>query len=219
MPDHCVIGLNIGVSVGLLPKNHFIIIEQWNNDFSETTDTGTTLWILVHQLHSSNVMNPERSIPLPDELLPIVAKAISDLVNIPDLNQTFRIRALVDLILGAALSEANDNPFPVFTDYVREHLHSTLTTESIAVGLGMNENKLLRLVSCTLDTTPAQYVRRERILLAQQLLANTTASIESIAEQTHYSDRFAFTRAFQLATSISPGQFRKQYATPSPSNA
>jgi AraC-like DNA-binding protein len=57
-------------------------------------------------------------------------------------------------------------------------------------------------------------VNEARVLVAQQLLAQTRMPLSEIAAALHYSDATAFSRAFRSAERVSPTQWRARHTAP-----
>ena len=60
-----------------------------------------------------------------------------------------------------------------------------------------------RFLSCTLST-PKQYVMRKRMEFARELLLKGVLSIDEIAEQAGFSNRYHFSKAFKNYYSFPP---------------
>ncbi|MEO8244860.1 MAG: AraC family transcriptional regulator [bacterium] len=68
-----------------------------------------------------------------------------------------------------------------------------------------------------LRMTPRAWLRRERIMLAQDLLGRSDASVASIADSCGFSDIYHFSREFRRAVGQSPTEWRRTEAmTPLP---
>jgi AraC-like DNA-binding protein len=56
--------------------------------------------------------------------------------------------------------------------------------------------------------TPLQYINRERLKLAKQLLANTSYSVSQVGVQCGFKDTNYFVRLFKSAEGITPGTYQ-----------
>ena len=65
-----------------------------------------------------------------------------------------------------------------------------------------------KFLSCTF-TTPKQYVMRKRMEFAQSLLMNSSLSVDEIAEQAGFSNRYHFSKAFKNYYSFPPVAYIK----------
>jgi AraC-like DNA-binding protein len=83
-----------------------------------------------------------------------------------------------------------------------------IDNESIAEKLGMSVNGFIRLFTAKTGVSPQKYARRKRIEKAQCLLHFSDKSIEEIAAETGFLDRFHFSRVFKEFNDISPAKYR-----------
>lgn len=80
----------------------------------------------------------------------------------------------------------------------------------LAKEAGMNPNAFIRLFRERTGHTPALYARERRIEAACILLHHSAKSIEEIASDCGFCDRYHFTHAFTRSRKTSPVAFRKQ---------
>jgi AraC family transcriptional regulator of arabinose operon len=80
----------------------------------------------------------------------------------------------------------------------------------------MSTESFIRLFKRWTGETPIRYVQQIRVREACRLLTDTENSIEEIATQTGFPDRFYFSRVFKKHTSRSPAAYRKQTSAPEP---
>jgi AraC-like DNA-binding protein len=95
--------------------------------------------------------------------------------------------------------------------HIDEHFGEDLSNPALAKFAGTSLTGLLRLFNRHLGTKPAQYVSEVRVRKAATLLRGTKLSIEEIAEQTGFPNRYYFSRVFKKMTGHSPADFRAKY--------
>jgi len=78
----------------------------------------------------------------------------------------------------------------------------------LAERVGMSENGFIRLFSKTFHKSPQQYYREQRIERACHMLRYSTASIETIAAESGFADRYHFSRFFRQITGTTPAKYR-----------
>lgn len=105
-------------------------------------------------------------------------------------------------------------------DVERVHHASTVLTQcltnppsitQLARQVGLNDYKLKLGFRQVLGTTPFGYLRRQRLELAQQLLADSEMSVEQVAIIVGYKSRSSFTAAFCRQFGASPKMQRRQF--------
>lgn len=94
---------------------------------------------------------------------------------------------------------------------IEAHIGSELTLASLAERANLSRDHLIRLFRRKLGLTPKQYILDLRIKKAARLLNSTRYSIEQIAEELGFSDRYHFTRAFNQSMGINPGEYRRSF--------
>lgn len=81
---------------------------------------------------------------------------------------------------------------------------------------GLSERGFARRFQSATGHAPLDYVQRLRVEQAKRRLERTGEPVEEIAWRVGYEDPSAFRRLFQRVAGISPGQYRRQFAQPSP---
>jgi AraC family transcriptional regulator of adaptative response / DNA-3-methyladenine glycosylase II len=79
----------------------------------------------------------------------------------------------------------------------------------LAARLGVGERHLRRIFQAELGVSPARFVRTRRLLLAKQLLTETTLPVGELALAAGFSSLRAFNEAFRRDYQLSPGAFRR----------
>jgi AraC family transcriptional regulator of arabinose operon len=95
-------------------------------------------------------------------------------------------------------------------DYIDRALAEPLTLAVLARVAGLSQPQLTRLFRHHLGLSPMQFVERQRLQRACQLLALTAQPIGAIAHQVGYEDAFYFSTRFRRATGVSPRAYRTQ---------
>lgn len=93
-------------------------------------------------------------------------------------------------------------------EYVTENLHEPPTVEHLSSIVELSPYQLDRRIQKIFSLTTGQWVLKQRLDRARQLLDSTQSSIAEIALATGYADQSAFTRQFRKTTGLTPIQFR-----------
>lgn len=93
--------------------------------------------------------------------------------------------------------------------YIREHLQS-VNVADLCAELGMRERTLRNAFHRELGCAPKQRITQIRLETAQQLLVNTTMSLQAIAEHTGFCSAFHLSRNFKEHYRLSPSDYRRQ---------
>lgn len=94
--------------------------------------------------------------------------------------------------------------------YIRDNLDQPLSLSILADYLNVSERHLSRLFAQGIHESFHQYVRKERIRKAVELLQQGDVSIKEIASLTGFATVHTFTRAFAMEMGIPPGRFRDE---------
>ena len=85
------------------------------------------------------------------------------------------------------------------------------TNEQLAKRVKMSESAFIHLFTEEVGISPQRYYREKRIERAKFLLAYSNSSIESIATDTGFVDRYHFSRIFREITGTSPKRYRNMH--------
>lgn len=96
-------------------------------------------------------------------------------------------------------------------DYIFTHLHDKLTVQSIADYLGLNANYLSGLFRSCEKISLREFIRREKISLARNLLLYSQYSYSEIASYLGFSSQSHLGKWFKEATHMTLRQYRNTY--------
>ncbi|MBA3697778.1 MAG: helix-turn-helix transcriptional regulator [Planctomycetes bacterium] len=104
---------------------------------------------------------------------------------------------------------ASDNPVAAALSYIDEHLSDDLPNALLAKRCGFSVDHFVRLFRARLNQTPAQYVLERRLNRAAERLVFGNDSIDLIASECGFPDRFYFTRMFRRRMGLPPAAYRR----------
>jgi len=93
-------------------------------------------------------------------------------------------------------------------DYVRENLAEAISIEALAERVDLSPFHFSRVFKQATGMTPLQFVTRERIARAQQLIRETSRSLIEIALEVGYTSPSHFAQIFRRVTGVTPTEFR-----------
>jgi len=93
-------------------------------------------------------------------------------------------------------------------EHIESHLHEELGNERLAELCSVSPDHFIRLFRQSVGQTPTQYTLERRVGRAAQQLIFTDESIERIAEETGFRDRFYFSRVFAKRMGLPPARYR-----------
>lgn len=124
------------------------------------------------------------------------------------------VRALVNELLCSIPQErwqslTHDRRIVKTLSYIDKNIEKDLSNDSLAAQLDLATNSFTRLFTKEVEQSPQRYVKQKRIDKACILLHHTQKSIEEIAEQTGFADRYHFSRIFKQIADTSPAMYRR----------
>jgi AraC family transcriptional regulator len=93
-------------------------------------------------------------------------------------------------------------------NFVRAHLAKSISVETLAELAELSPFHFSRVFKQTTGMTPLEFVTRERMLQAQQLIRETSRSLIEIALEVGYTSPSHFAQVFRRTVGMAPTQFR-----------
>lgn len=109
---------------------------------------------------------------------------------------------------GCGLVQRDEVLIRTATDYLRQHLSSPPSPETLAKRLGTNEKYLNQAFQEQFAMPVFAWLREERLRQARELLALTETPISNIGEHLGYSSGANFSKAFRERFNCSPSELR-----------
>jgi AraC family transcriptional regulator of arabinose operon len=94
-------------------------------------------------------------------------------------------------------------------EYLREDLRRPFALPGVACDAGLSVSRLSHLFREQVGLSPQQFVERERIARAKQLLSLTSRTVAAVAAEVGFENPFYFTLRFKKHTGLSPSDWRK----------
>ncbi|CAH2801235.1 MAG: DNA-binding response regulator, AraC family [uncultured Paraburkholderia sp.] len=117
----------------------------------------------------------------------------------------------VDYVLKPFDAAGNGVLVRAAIQHLSQRLNDPPTVEHLARLLGTNEKRLSRAFRENLGQTVFEYLREERLRVAQTLLSTTPLSIASIAEEIGFSSAANFATAFRERFDVTPSTYREEH--------
>ncbi|MFI5730221.1 GlxA family transcriptional regulator [Kribbella sp. NPDC051587] len=110
----------------------------------------------------------------------------------------------------APVAAGNDSLEPVLR-WMRDHLAEQLTLATIAAHAAMSTRTLSRQFRAQTGTTPLQWLIRQRLTRAQELLETTRLTVDQIATSTGFGTAVLLRQHFTKAFAITPTGYRRTF--------
>ncbi|HEY9659303.1 MAG TPA: AraC family transcriptional regulator [Allocoleopsis sp.] len=104
--------------------------------------------------------------------------------------------------------QLSDHKIKLVIDYVHEHLDQHLKLAELAALAGVSQYYFLRLFKQHIGVTPYQYVVRQRVERAKQLLKQKTMPIADIALHCGFANQSHLTKLFRQVMGVTPKQYQ-----------
>ncbi|MBD1430011.1 helix-turn-helix domain-containing protein [Sphingobacterium litopenaei] len=96
-----------------------------------------------------------------------------------------------------------------FKEIIQAHLFSNITIPELAILSGRSLSTFKRDFESYFNDTPANYLKNQKLLKANELLASTDFSVREICYAVGFSDTSHFTKLFKWRYNSTPSNFRK----------
>ncbi len=133
-----------------------------------------------------------------------------------------RIKSIIYELLGRYLEHTPQNKkdklntlipatgrYSKIFEYIDGNLGAKISNQVLAAICGKSEGHFIRDFTESTGITPAKYVTERRISKAIEMLVFTDKTIDAIAADTGFTDRFHFSKLFRRVTGTPPAAYRK----------
>ncbi|HEX8550047.1 MAG TPA: AraC family transcriptional regulator [Abditibacteriaceae bacterium] len=96
-------------------------------------------------------------------------------------------------------------------EYIEAHLHATLSNTELASLCHFSSDHFIVRFRGAFGVTPARYINERRLAVAAQKLLFSADTVEAIASQVGFCDRFHFSRAFKQRYGAAPATYRNTH--------
>ncbi|HEX2583825.1 MAG TPA: transcriptional regulator FtrA [Steroidobacteraceae bacterium] len=101
--------------------------------------------------------------------------------------------------------------FAKLLDWVRNNVAKPHTVASLARKAATSNRTLQRKFKETTGLSPIDWLIRERVAVAKELLESSKLSLTRVAEKSGFASAETFRRHFRLQTRLSPSMYRRQF--------
>jgi AraC-like DNA-binding protein len=106
--------------------------------------------------------------------------------------------------------KVKDEDFMRSLALIHERYNEKLTLDQLAAEAKLSKSTYTRRFMYICKTSPAEYITRKRIEIAEGMLRSTDASLMDIAERVGFYDTAHFSRTFKRVCGISPSRYRAE---------
>ena len=157
-----------------------------------------------------------------DEALAHLSFACAEMLSMRTPGKSKRVAALTQLLAGYLVEKYTDaapekrdfrGGLPIrqlrkVEDYVGERLAEDISVEALAGLVELSPFHFSRVFKQATGVSPLQFVRRERITRAQQLIRETSRSVIEIGLEVGYTSPSHFAQVFRRVVGVAPTEFR-----------
>lgn len=93
--------------------------------------------------------------------------------------------------------------------YVRDNVLRPVTLSEVASYCCISEKQLTRIFKKSDGVTVTEYIRKERCLHIEKLLAERSLSLREISDMMNFSSEYYFNAVFKKHSGMTPGAYRK----------
>lgn len=106
----------------------------------------------------------------------------------------------------------NQNRLHFVLHYIQEHLTEKIAVDALSRKAYLSRNIFFKWFKEQFGITPLEYINRERVTLAKQLLVQQQNSVQSVSSQCGFSDVNYFIRVFKKAVGLTPKAYQLCYS-------
>lgn len=94
--------------------------------------------------------------------------------------------------------------------YIQQNYHRAITVDEVADFCKLNRNYFSRKFKEVVGCTPQEFLIRQRLTNAAELMRHTNLSIKTVAAQCGYPNQLHFSQAFKRYYGLPPREWKKQ---------
>jgi AraC-like DNA-binding protein len=94
---------------------------------------------------------------------------------------------------------------------IENNLQDNLSNDKLATIAKLSTNAFTRLFRNEVGVPPQQYIKQKRVDKACVMLHHSLLTIDEVAVQAGFTNRYHFSREFKLLTGLSPAKYRKEF--------
>ncbi len=187
-------------------NNTLLYLNQYYNSWDEQKD-----WKL--QFNQYHFANDNEVTDLINKIIRICSSSDAMKNVFADLNlKELLIRLLQSQHLQQVALESdesnNKSRLHFVLHYIHEHLSEKIGVDALSRKAYLSRNIFFRWFREQFGITPLDYINKERVKMAKQMLSNSNDSIQSVSSQCGFSDVNYFIRVFKKIEGITPGSYQ-----------
>ncbi|MFD6894773.1 GlxA family transcriptional regulator [Rhodococcus sp. NPDC060086] len=113
--------------------------------------------------------------------------------------------------VATPLPECTDDSIAPLLDWITEHLHHELSVNVLAEHAHMSLRTFARRFTQETGTTPARWIRDQRVFAAQQLLENSDLPIDVVADRVGFGTASVLRQHFLRLRRTTPQAYRRAF--------
>lgn len=110
---------------------------------------------------------------------------------------------------AVAQDQGQDLRYLLAIQYIKDNIETALRVADVARYCYLGSKQLTRIFLAETGMAVAEYIRRERCLHIEQLLADSTLSLGEISEKMNFGNEYYFHTFFKRYAGMSPGAYRR----------
>ena len=157
-----------------------------------------------------------------DEILWPICLTCAELLAARVPGKSSRVAALTKLFAAHLVEKYTSSPIrtPIYRgglpihqlrkveDYIAEHLAEEISVEQMAELVELSPSHFAHVFKETAGMTPLQFITRQRITRAQQLIRETSRSLIDVGLEVGYTSPSHFAQVFRRVVGVTPTEFR-----------
>ncbi len=114
-------------------------------------------------------------------------------------------------VYAEADQQSNRTRLHYVLNYINEHITDNIPVDQLSRKAYMSRNRFFKWFREQFGVTPLDYINRERVRMAKQLLQRRNNVVSAVSRQCGFSDVNYFVRLFKKIEGITPGAYRESF--------